>query len=360
MAMSFMAKNFINSVKKDIGSRLGLNLSKPLQISIQPNQTCNACCLMCNSWHEQSLYLTSEEIIDCLKQLHEWLGDSFIVQIAGGEPLIFPGIYDIFSYCHDIGIICKISTNGIAFNERALDMIIASRLSYLTVSLDSHLSEIHDKFRGFLGAFERAVEGLKYLAEKGNLTLGISSVIMKDNIATLPESVDFFLSLPIHRLLLQPIRTWTYQGSIDKWTDYEYWINDNKAMESFTAYLLNKKKTDPRIMNTEEDIREWGDYFKDPTTFINKHKQKCRLGYDRIEIKYKGDIYLGCTLYGTIGNIKHDKIRATWESEKAKSVRKEMMKCTHPCTSNCYKELNLPQKIAKALVLAKSGLFKRK
>jgi hypothetical protein len=110
-------------------------------------------------------------------------------------------------------------------------------------------------------------------------------------------------------------------------------------------------------MNTVEDIKEWSDFFKNPTTFINKHKKRCKLGYDLLEIKYKGDINVGCGMYGSVGNIKHDKIRAAWESEKAKNLRKQMMKCTYPCTSNCYKELNLLQKIAKVRVLAKSGLF---
>ena len=357
MGYSFLLKNFSNSVKKDISSSFGLTISKPLQVTIQPNERCNARCLMCNCWKEKNDYINSEEIIDALKQLRKWIGRNFFVQIAGGEPLIYKGIYDIFSYCADNGIICKISTNGIALTESVCDKIINSRLSFLSVSLDSHLPEIHDKYRGVEGTLNRAVNGIKYLAENGNLTLGISSVLMKENISTFSDSVDFFLSLPIDRLLIQPIRVWTSDVPPEKWTEYEYWVNDEKAMADFSEYLLQKKKTDNRILSTEQDIREWNDYFKNPATFANNNAKKCRVGYDRLTIDYKGNIYLGCYSFPTGGNIKEDKIKDVWHSPKAKKIRTQMMSCKIPCTSNCNKELTLPQKVSKAFVLMKSGLF---
>ncbi|MDR2848639.1 MAG: radical SAM protein [Bacteroidales bacterium] len=209
MRYSFLLTNFTNSLTKDVSSSFNLHLSKPLQVSIQPNERCNARCLMCDYWKETNDYLDYKEIIETLKELKQWMGNNFFVQIAGGEPLIYKGIYDIFSFCAENGIICKISTNGIAFTPNVCDKIIQSGLSYLSVSLDSHLSEIHDRFRGVPGTWERAIGGIKYLAEHTRMTLGISSVIMKDNIATLPQSVDYFLSLPINRLLIQPIRVRT-------------------------------------------------------------------------------------------------------------------------------------------------------
>jgi MoaA/NifB/PqqE/SkfB family radical SAM enzyme len=315
---------------------------------------------MCNCWKEKHDYINSEEIIDALKQLRKWVGRNFFVQIAGGEPLIYKGIYDIFSYCADNGIICKISTNGIALTENTCDKIIKSRLSFLSVSLDSHLPEIHDKYRGVEGTLERAINGIKYLAEKGNLTLGISSVLMKENISTFSESVDFFLSLPVDRLLIQPIRVWTSNVSPEKWPEYEYWVNDQKAMADFSHYLLQKKKADKRILNTEKDIREWNDYFINPSSFANNSIKKCRVGYDRLTIDYKGNIYLGCYSFPIIGNIKEDNIKDTWHSPKAKKIRKQMASCRIPCTSNCNKELTLPQKVSKAFVLLKSGLFDTK
>ena len=354
---SFFYNNLINIIGKELSAKTGVLASKPLQVSIQPNERCNARCLMCDCWKEKQDYMDSKEIINTLKQLKTWIKDGFFVQIAGGEPLIFRGIFDIFSFCSENGIICKISTNGIALNPKNCDRIIRSGLSYLSVSLDSHIPEIHDKFRGVKNTFETAVNGIKYLAQNSNLTLGISSVLMKDNIATFDQSVEYFLQLPIHRLLIQPIRIWTENISIEKWNQYEYWINNLDALKSFTDYLLLKREEDRRILNTRKDILDWYEYFESPASLASNAKKKCTIGYDRLSISYKGDVYLGCGRFGAVGNIKQDNIKELWYSEKANRVRKGMMKCNYPCTSNCYKELSLRKKVVKAKVFIKSGLF---
>jgi MoaA/NifB/PqqE/SkfB family radical SAM enzyme len=315
---------------------------------------------MCNCWKEENDYLNSNDLIDTLKQLRKWLGSNFFVQISGGEPLIFKGIYDVFSFCEDNDIICKISTNGISLTEKTCDKIIQSKLRYLSVSLDSHIPEIHDKFRGVATTFERALKGIDYLAKNGDLTLGISTIIMRDNISSLCNSVDFFLKLPIHRLLFQPIGVWIEDMPVEKWPEFEYWVNDKEALKHFEEYLLMKRKEDARIMNTERDIKEWSTYFNDPNSQIDYNVKKCNIGYDRISIDYKGDIQIGCGIFGNSGNIKKDKLQDAWKASGSKIIRQKMMKCTYPCAYNCYKALTLKEKIKKVQVFVKSGLFVNK
>jgi MoaA/NifB/PqqE/SkfB family radical SAM enzyme len=347
-----------NIIKKNISIHSNLLLSKPMQISIQPNERCNARCIMCDSWKETKDFISSDEIIDVLSELSEWVGNDFFVQIAGGEPLIYKGIYDIFTFCADKKIITKISTNGIALNEKVCDKIIESGLQFLSVSLDSHIADIHDKYRGVEGTFQKAVKGIKYLSEYGKLTLGISSLLMKENIATFPETVDFFLSLPIDRFLFQPIRVWTEDIPPEKWIEYEYWVNDEAAVMRTVKYLTEKKKNDARIFNSEQDILDLIPYFSDPLSMADSNRKKCYIGYERIIVNYKGEVYLGCARYGSVGNIKEQSVKEMWNSDKAKNIRKQMAECRLPCTSNCYKQTSLKQKVQKISALMKSGLFK--
>jgi len=356
---NFITSNLINSFNKGLSVQFGKVFSKPLQISIQPNERCNAKCIMCDCWKEKDDYLSSEEIIDTLSRLKEWIKTDFFVQIAGGEPLVFKGIYDIFSYCSDNSIICKISTNGIALSEKTCDKIIESKLPYLSVSLDSHLPEIHNKYRGVDNALEKAVKGIRYLSKHGNLTLGVSSILMRDNIDTFCQSVEYFLELPIHRLLIQPIRIWTENLSVEKWNEYEYWVKDMDALQRVTSFLISKKREDSRIFNTEKDIMEWYQYFQSPVSLSNNKIKKCKIGYDRLIVSYKGDVFLGCSSFGPAGNIKEDDIETIWYSQRANDIRNKMLKCTMPCTSNCYKDLSLKDKVIKAKLLIKSGLFKK-
>lgn len=353
----FLLNNVRNSFYKEISTRSDNLLSKPLHVSIQPNETCNAKCLMCNCWLEKNDYLESEEIIDVLAQLRKLNKGSFFVQIAGGEPFLFKGIYDIFSYCAQNDIISKVSTNGISLTEKHCDRIIDSGLPFLSVSLDSHLPEIHDKFRGKEKTLEKAVKGIRYLAENGHLTLGVTSILMKDNLSTFQESVEYFLNLPIHRLLIQPIRVPDSSIGMKNWNQYEYWVNDLDRLKKFIQYLLEKKKANEKIINTEQDIRDWYRYFDNPSSFGNEKRKKCQIGYDTLAITYKGDVQYSCGKYGAIGNIKRDRIEDIWYSAKAQQTRDQMTQCTFPCTSNCTKELTFAQKVEKTRVFLKSGLF---
>ncbi len=357
-SIKFAYSHFLNSIKKKISIASGRLLSKPMQVSIILNHRCNARCLMCNFWKEKKDYLTADEIIKMIEDLNKLTGNNFFVQISGGEPLIFKGVYDIFAFNAQKGIKTKISTNGIALSEKTCDKIINSNLPFLSVSVDSHIPEIHDKFRGFKGAFKRSIDGLKYLHKNGNITLGISSIIMKDNISTFPESVDYFLSLPINRFLFQPIRVWTEKLPMSKWHEYEYWINDSKAIKRTSEHLLKTRKIDKRIFNSNKDIKDLEKYFDSPDLLVNSDTKVCNIGYDRLTIDYKGNVFTGCYYYKSIGNIKENNISDIWYSEQAKINRLKMRNCKIPCTNNCYKQSSLNDKIKKLIELQKSGLFK--
>ena len=358
MNYSFLLKNFNNHIRKQLSINTNLTLSKPLEISIMPNKRCNARCVMCNFWQEHDDYLTSEEIISFISDLKTWIGNNFFVQLAGGEPLIYKGIFDIFKYCSDNRIICKISTNGYALTDNICDKIIESKLPYLSVSLDSHLREVHDRMRGVDGIFERAIHGIKYLAEHSEMTLGVSIVLSSENVEHFQETIDYFLSLPIHRILIQPIGVWTEDLPIESWHQYKYWINDMAMLDRTLNFLIEKRKKDNRLLNTEQDFLDWKTYFENPASTINKQLKKCSVGYDRLSIDYQGGITVGCGLYGNVGNIKQDSIRQQWYSPKAKKLRQRMLKCTYPCNYNCFKDRTLIEKIEKAMVLLKAGLFK--
>ena len=300
-----------------------------------------------------------QEILAFLEQTRKWIGPNFYISVVGGEPLIYEGIFDIFKYCTENDIICMTHTNGISFSEKVCNKIIDSGLPYLSVSLDSHRPDVHNRFRGVKTAFDKCIQGLKYLSEHGKkMTLGVTAILMKDNIEEFDKSVDFFLSLPIHRFNFQPIRVWTEEMHYEKWPEYKYWIHDNEALNRVENYLLKKKKEDIRIMNSKEDITGLKKYFNNPISQVRTGRKKCTIGYNRLTIDYKGNVYLGCIYHPPVGNIKDSiDIKKIWRSAKAKEIRSKMATCQIPCTDICYKNLSLRQKIQKLIVYINSGLF---
>jgi MoaA/NifB/PqqE/SkfB family radical SAM enzyme len=350
----YIAFNVSNTLRKAWSVRTHTVHSKPTQISIEANERCNARCLMCNCWEETEDYLSKEEIIRVINELREWIGPHFFLQISGGEPLIFKGIYDIFRLCADQGILCKISTNGIALkHEKTCQRVIKSGLKYLTVSIDTHKSDVHDTFRGVPGAFYAGMKGLAYLRKHSDMILGISAIIMKENVSYLPEFTDFLCELDIDRILFQPIRA--YGMKVSEWKTYPYWIQDLDALEKGIEYIKHKKKKDSRIMNTWAHLGLIKDYFRDPMTIVNQ--RQCTIGFEHLEVNYKGDVFL-CNAFPSIGSIKTSSIQKLWKSDRANEIRKQMLTCPLPCTSNCKKEFSLKEKIQKFFVFLKAGLFK--
>ena len=331
-----------NLVNKKISTHLGYLLSKPFQVSLNITYRCNARCQMCNCWTEKHDYLEKDEIINMIDQLHNWLGSGFFLNISGGEPLLFKDIFYVFNHCRDLGIFCKISTNGFAFTERNLEKILDSRLPYLSVSLDSHIQSLHDKIRGVDGIYNRAINGIKYLTKNGNIKVGVASVLMKDNLSTFADSVKFFLDLPINRYLFQPIRA--YNLPIEKWSEYEYWVHDKARLLNLSEQLLDIKRSESRFFNSVNDIKGLYDYFINPADYRIKN---CTIGYDRLSISHTGEVKLGCSNYDSIGNIKNGKISDFWYSEKAMKIRNKMKACNIPCTSNCNKDLSAIEKLQR-------------
>jgi MoaA/NifB/PqqE/SkfB family radical SAM enzyme len=352
--MPYILSNVRNALLKKWSMMTNTAFSRPYQVSIEANERCNARCLMCDCWKETEDYLTSQEIIGVISELKAWIGPHFFLQIAGGEPLIFIGIYEIFRYCADNGILCKISTNGITLNSKAVcDRVINSGLKYLTVSIDSHVPEVHDRYRGVKGAFDRAMKGLTYLRKNSDMVLGVSAIIMKENAASLRELTDFFCSLDIDRILFQPVRA--YGMKVSEWKNYQFWVQDLEALDKGLRYIKRKKKEDRRITNSYGHLDIMSDYFRDPRSIASK--RKCSIGFEHIEISYKGDLFL-CNAYPAVGNIKESSVREMWISDKAREIRRKMVSCTLPCTSNCKKELSLKEKIDKFMVFFKAGLFR--
>ena len=352
-AINFASKALVNDIKKKFSTRTGILLTEPMQISISPTQRCNVKCLMCNCWHEKNDHITKDDIIHFIEDLHNWLGNNYIIHISGGEPLIFKGIFDIFKFCSEHKIICKITTNGYALNKTICDKIIESGLTYVSVSLDSHLPEVHDKFRGQNNTFQRAIDGINYLRENSDITIGISSIVMNENIYHLKEFTDFLINLDVDRVLFQPLRD--YYNPIEEWTSFKYWVNDFDVLDDAINYLIEKKKTNSKLLNTINDFELIKRYFRDPYSIINS--RNCYIGYEQLSVDHKGEITM-CNAYASIGNIKDRNIKEMWSAKKTQEERKNMVSCTLPCTSNCKKQLSLNEKVTKFFTLYKSGLFK--
>jgi len=102
-----------------------------------------------------------------------------VILFSGGEPLMRPDLPELAEYAVSKGLRAVVSTNGTLITRSLARTLKAIGLSYVGISLDG-LREVHDRFRGVNGAFDRALEGVRHCREAG-IKVGLRFTINKGN-----------------------------------------------------------------------------------------------------------------------------------------------------------------------------------
>jgi SynChlorMet cassette radical SAM/SPASM protein ScmF len=90
------------------------------------------------------------------------------VKLTGGEPLLHPDFLRFVSLVKDMNLGLTIETNAtLMTSEIAWYLRENSTLGHISVSIDGCTAGSHDSFRGVPGSFDKAVAGIRMLAEVG-------------------------------------------------------------------------------------------------------------------------------------------------------------------------------------------------
>jgi MoaA/NifB/PqqE/SkfB family radical SAM enzyme len=87
------------------------------------------------------------------------------VVFSGGEPLLRDDLEDSIHHARQAGIITRVITNGLLLDRQRVCRLKQAGLTQCSVSIDDADPSVHDRLRGFPGAFAKALEGIKNLKE---------------------------------------------------------------------------------------------------------------------------------------------------------------------------------------------------
>jgi MoaA/NifB/PqqE/SkfB family radical SAM enzyme len=107
--------------------------------------------------------MSTEELKAVIEQL-KGLGALQLI-ITGGEPLLREDIFDLVAHAKDIGLLTRISTNGLLLTRTCVAELKRSGLNQCGVAIDDADPATHDRLRGLPGIFDKAIQGLHYLQE---------------------------------------------------------------------------------------------------------------------------------------------------------------------------------------------------
>jgi 12,18-didecarboxysiroheme deacetylase len=160
---------------------------------------CNLKCVHCYAQSKDIEYtneLTTKQGKELMDDLVQF--GAPVILFSGGEPLMRPDLSELALYARSKGMRAVISTNGTLIDKKMAKVLKEIGLSYVGVSLDG-MRETNDKFRGFKGAFDLALQGMRNCREEG-IKVGLRFTINKKNVKDIPAIFDLLEKEKIPRV----------------------------------------------------------------------------------------------------------------------------------------------------------------
>jgi radical S-adenosyl methionine domain-containing protein 2 len=123
-------------------THLGTEQQLPASINIHPLTACNMACTYCHGQFAsaKSASLSFDDMREILRQIAALPvpknGRPRKVTFAGGEPLLYPDIFDAVAFAKELGLVTSIVTNGLLLDATRIARL-APVLDWAAISVDS-------------------------------------------------------------------------------------------------------------------------------------------------------------------------------------------------------------------------------
>ncbi|MBI4826985.1 MAG: GeoRSP system radical SAM/SPASM protein [Nitrospirae bacterium] len=303
----------------------------PLTINWAVTNKCNFKCSHCYSRNDPSGELDMNLLFQCVERVAK--AGVLSINFGGGEPLLRSGLMEIARFASQNGLRVSMNSNGFLIdNRKAVDLKV-SGFSKVGISIDSHLSEIHDEFRGAIGSHERAVRALDCL-NKAGIETSISTVICRINHKDIDALVEFAARNKVKHLNFHNFKCsglgYSNKDKLD--------LCGDEWKEFYIKALDAKNKTKDLDISLDDPVIA--------LLGANKNGSMVRgsiCGKLSLNIKSNGDITPCGFIPIVIGNITKDDLKDIWKNSPAlirmrnKTPKGKCVTCGHyaDCLGGC-------------------------
>jgi radical SAM protein len=165
--------------------------TSPFVVAWEVTRACALACMHCRAEAQPKPdpdQLTHEEALSVVDGIRE-LGDPILV-ITGGDPLMRRDVFDVMAYAVQKGLRTSLTPSATALvTPKNLKRVRDAGVRRIAVSLDGPNAEIHDRFRGFSGSYERTRQIMRDVVDCG-LTLQINTTVSRFNLPVLDQMPD--------------------------------------------------------------------------------------------------------------------------------------------------------------------------
>ena len=294
--MHFSVKNGLQYVKNFILNNF-TNIKVPYSAQIELTLRCNGRCAFCSihrlptSFIQENNEMTTKQVKNIISSISDM--GILALSFTGGEPTLRKDLPKLIEHA---GIRHNLIT-GLATNGFLLPSIFKhddlKGLDYILMSLDYPNAAMHDEMRG-LKVFDKVLSSIK-IANKRDIKVILSTVVMKDNLKFLPEicelaknyncSVEMYPCEDIIRDF--PDKTYQVENIKELIPDISNWANIIRSLRKEYKNIL----TDPFSV----EVIEKGGFGGSP-----QHHQnllRCHVAEAYLFIRYDGLIDYPCKIH---------------------------------------------------------------
>lgn len=289
-----------------------------------------------------------------------------VYYIWGGEPFLYPELFELVHYIQQTGSPFTLNTNGTLL-EKYAEQIVREKWMNIFVSLDA-FQDVNDEMRG-PGSYERVIKGFEAINREKKKQhskfpmMGVVTTVTNQNYEKLTDLAvaceDFNIEWHIYNLgtytndeVLEAHRTFMKEKldtdiyCLDGYnTGFNLGVDGARLHEilneihstnygyvSLTVPTLNPEKTH--------------EYYNELSTHV---RDNCIVPWTQANINYNGDVTF-CADYNeyVLGNIKEQSFSEIYNSDRANKFRAEILKCEghiFPGCVRCYQNMLFGKKV---------------
>jgi radical SAM protein with 4Fe4S-binding SPASM domain len=288
-----------------------LTAEHPLRyLFFEVTRRCNLRCAYCGSscdLQSGSGELDIGEWIEIARQIAaDFEASRVMIAVTGGEPLMRPGLFELFGELRRLGFDYGIVTNGFYVNDRTAAELVAAGIGSISVSMDAP-GEVNDLLRGASASAkaENAIASLRRAGYAGKLEI----------ISTITRPVVPLLDTMRRRLSELRIANWRIAPvmPIGRAAEHPELIPGPVEIRQLLEYVREARadRMNPRPQFCEEGFV--GNRFEG---IVRPFLAQCRAGITTGGIRANGTIG-ACPELGdgfAQGHIRTERFRDVWET----------------------------------------------
>lgn len=278
----------------------------PFDVELHFTHSCNLCCTHCfqNSSRnsDKSIHLNPEKWIEIFMQFEELNMHNVI--ISGGEPMFYEGFEKVMTRAVNLRLSYVILTNGMLITSQNIHLFKHKNVQ-LTISVDGHTSEIHEKIRG-KNTFDKLDKILDLLVDN-NININIAHTVNKINQSYIEDFIQYIKSKRIRSISFGIIEP-TGRANLNKML----LLMKNEEKMVYEKFCFLEKKYQNELSINFPNLS----YVQDAPDYSSNNIIYCSAGTKRIAINSAGELYPCIKAFSydelKIGDLKNTNIIDLW------------------------------------------------